>query len=330
MDGEKIKLSHIRVTCYTAVWQDDGAERLKPYYDAYEDVSLYINNENPSQSVAFQTSPTWPRIMVELAFVDGVKWSILFTCIMCGSTMILFTRNLAISFFVTGTILIVVTCLLGMLEIIGWQFGPLEAVTVPTVVGLCIDYALHVGHSYIHSLHPERQLRAFSVIKSIGTSVLAAGLTTIFAMLTLAFCEVQLFAVVGIIVATAIVFGICTALSTLVAIIAICGPEGKQCDLKWMFRKVCPQKKRRDSEISGDHELASVEPLNDNRSFIERKSMMVALNSPMNGEFPDQPLESSSIEHIEVDPDEINPEPPEQDTEQIISPITPIGFGQIT
>ena len=98
----RIRVAHIRVSCYTAVWEDSGAERLEPYYDAYEDIKDYINSEFPEYAVAFQTSPEWPRMMVELAFVDGVKWSILFTCIMCGATMILFTRNVAISAFVTG------------------------------------------------------------------------------------------------------------------------------------------------------------------------------------------------------------------------------------
>eukprot|EP00494_Astrolonche_serrata_P026434 UN26696 len=170
--------------------------------------------------------------------------SLIVTSTVCFVAMLIFTGNLLVALFVCSCIVIVVCCVLGLFELVNWNFGPLEAVTVPTCIGLVIDYALHIGHSYMHSVHPERNERSYSAVKSIGLSVLAVALTTIFAMFTLAFCEVYIFAVIGAIIAAATTFGILVALVSLVALLTICGPEGKQCDLKWIYKRYCEKNRR--------------------------------------------------------------------------------------
>ena len=56
--------------------------------------------------------------------------------------------NFAIVLFVCLHTIVAVIRVVGIYGTIGWEFGTIQVVAVPTVVG-SIDYALHVTHSFI-------------------------------------------------------------------------------------------------------------------------------------------------------------------------------------
>lgn len=59
-------------------------------------------------------------------------------------------------------------------------------------VGLCIDYAAHVGQTFLHT-HGTRQQRALCTVNTIGTAVLNGGFSTLLAMSMLSLSSAYIF-----------------------------------------------------------------------------------------------------------------------------------------
>jgi hypothetical protein len=101
------------------------------------------------------------------------------------------------------------------------------------VVGLSVDYCLHVVHSYSHarvkSKHAtlsERAQRVRAALVSIGPSIIGASATTIGSMIVLMFATIHIFVVIGIVVSVTLAMGIIFALGTLTSILTLVGPQG--------------------------------------------------------------------------------------------------------
>ena len=133
---------------------DQGSE-----YHSYFGVDTdYLNCSNSKSN----------SMEVEVAFLCGFYQCVDYTLLLCTITIIMFAWRFAIVLFIRLYIIIVVICVLGIYGAIGWEFGAIQVVAVPTVVGLSIDCALHVAYSYVHSNYGDRELRAKSAVDNIG------------------------------------------------------------------------------------------------------------------------------------------------------------------
>jgi predicted RND superfamily exporter protein len=115
----------------------------------------------------------------------------------------------------------------------------MEAISVPLVVGLSVDYCLHLGHAYNHAgegdksdlAHKpvtDRLARMRSALVSIGPSVVSAAITTIASMCVLIACDIHVFQEIGIIVSSTLVLGIYFSMCVFSALCMIWGPEHEQ------------------------------------------------------------------------------------------------------
>uniref|UniRef100_A0A915NLE3 SSD domain-containing protein n=1 Tax=Meloidogyne floridensis TaxID=298350 RepID=A0A915NLE3_9BILA len=101
------------------------------------------------------------------------------------------------SIYATLTIVSIVCCTLGMLLLLGWEIGVLEAVILVVVVGLSFDYTLHFGATMpskvcpIHSLQLAIRGAIRPILMSTVSSILA-GAVMLFAE-THAFFQVENF-----------------------------------------------------------------------------------------------------------------------------------------
>merc|ERR1712233_80081 len=130
----------------------------------------------------------------------------------CSAVMVCFTQNFYLVFLVCIYILIICVWIVGLFGAMGWPFSIIEIISVPTVVGLTIDYALHITHAYVHSPFPDRLRRAKSAVNDLGSSVFASAMTTISSMFILYFATILIFSDLGWVVASTTTFGVILAL----------------------------------------------------------------------------------------------------------------------
>merc|ERR1712150_455250 len=107
-------------------------------------------------------------------------------------------------FLMMGTIV----TMIGFMALQGWSIGAIEAISLNIIVGLSVDYSLHMGHSYQHSRSKKRSFRVQTALSEIGFSTLASALTTTGSMLILLFCTIVVFVVIGTIVSVTVLVSI--------------------------------------------------------------------------------------------------------------------------
>ena len=228
----------MRLSTRTFVDKELSGLLLQPEFDFWEAWMDSWNSRAPSQSRAIQTSSTWPRMKTELAFLSGTVWSLVCSVVIVSASILVFTSNLLLMAFTTLCILSVVLCLLGLFVVWGWPLGAMEAISVPLVVGLAVDYCLHLSHAYNTASDPatgkrltSRRDRARQAVLEVGPSITAAALTTVACMLVLLACRIVVFVQFGIILAVTLGLGITFTLTTFLAALVIVGPKGDQGDV---------------------------------------------------------------------------------------------------
>jgi len=220
----------------TQINKNWGGAALNEYYSKWQDLINDVNAESSASFQGVQTTSSYIRMEVEVAFLDGFINSVSYTIILCSVVMIFFTQNLYLVLLVCVYILTICVWVVGLFGALGWPFSIIEIISVPTVVGLTIDYALHITHAYIHSPFPDRVRRAKSAVNDLGSSVFASAMTTVSSMFVLYFATIVIFSDLGWVVGTTTIFGVLLALFVCPPCLMLTGPQYDQCHFTWL----CP------------------------------------------------------------------------------------------
>ena len=86
----------------------------------------------------------------------------------------------------------------------GWSFGILESICVTILVGLIVDYVVHMGMSYLESPSPDRRSRTVYAAVHMGVSICSGAISTVGASVFLCACTITFFPKFGIFMAVTI------------------------------------------------------------------------------------------------------------------------------
>lgn len=75
----------------------------------------------------------------------------------------------------------------------GLTIDLVSCIGLELAVGLCVDYAAHIGHTFMHIENGDRSDRALQAILQIGSAVLYGGMSTLLALSMLADSEAYTF-----------------------------------------------------------------------------------------------------------------------------------------
>ena len=127
----------------------------------------------------------WGWWQVQQILFQQALLGILISLIVAFGCILLFTLNVVVSICAIIAVASVVTTILCLLFVFGWNLGVTEAITVIMVVGLSVDYSVHLSHAYCDSKKKHRWSRARDAIEAVGISVFSGAVTTILAALVL-------------------------------------------------------------------------------------------------------------------------------------------------
>merc|ERR1719277_510176 len=127
----------------------------------------------------------------------------------------------------------------GCLPLLGFSLGIFESVGLIVVLGLSVDYTVHIAHSYneariegsCESKASEREQRASHAMTEMGISVLSGAITTLLASLFLLPSKFMFYHVFGIFMLTTVVVSTLISLTLLPALLMLFGPAGSAGDL---------------------------------------------------------------------------------------------------
>ena len=67
------------------------------------------------------------------------------------------TRNIILAFFSIFCVAVVIVSEVALMVYMGWQMGVSECVNVVIIIGLSVDYCVHLATDYQHQFHVFRK-----------------------------------------------------------------------------------------------------------------------------------------------------------------------------
>jgi hypothetical protein len=140
-------------------------------------------------------------------------------------TLIVSTRNLIIATMAIVSIIGIIITVFFTMVVIGWEISIIESVCMIVVVGMSVDYTVHLMHSYHESDLPNRFERGRAALTEMGVSVLSGAVTTFCASCPLLGATFLFFVRFGTFIAIITVYSIVWGVFFLMALALTVGPE---------------------------------------------------------------------------------------------------------
>lgn len=143
-------------------------------------------------------------------------------CVMI-CTVILIT-NLQMCVWIFLCVLLTIINVLGFMQRWDMTVDIVCCIGLELAIGLCVDYAAHVGHTFLTVTEGTRTERAFKTVTSIGTAVLMGGGATLLSLSFLSMSKAYTFQSFFKIFLLVILFGLFNGLMFLPVALSLVGP----------------------------------------------------------------------------------------------------------
>merc|ERR1740138_235641 len=137
----------------------------------------------------------------------------LFYCVgFCMLAVFLITLALIAHPVTSGFVLLCVAMtladILGIIKMWGLAIDNVTVIQLVISVGLCVDYAAHIGHNFMKQTGSSRTGRMMAALGDVGSAVLNGGLSTFFATMLLALSKSYVFRVLFQVIFLTVVLGL--------------------------------------------------------------------------------------------------------------------------
>jgi predicted RND superfamily exporter protein len=144
------------------------------------------------------------------------------TILLCFIVLVILFRSPVTGFIVLLPLLLTLGWEFGTLRLLGWSLDVLTMGISALIIGLGVDYAVHVTHRFKEERarkSPEEAVRA--TVMSIGTAMLAAAATTVGVFAVLSLSGMPAMGRFGSLTALVILYGLAAALIILPSVLVV-------------------------------------------------------------------------------------------------------------
>lgn len=250
-DGQRVTFTSVEFR--TDIKDTEPARVTWPYYETWQEAVDEQAAEAPvgvsKPLITLGYASMWAvttRTLIRNAFI-GVG-------IMLGVALVILslsTANVIVALFAFVAIGGIVTNLLALIQLWGFQMGLTESVSVIIAAGVSFDFCSHIANAYTESPASKRFDRTRDALTDLGISVLAGGLSTMISAATLFLATITFFKKFARFVVCTVALSLMWSLMFLIAFLLIAGPEKEFGSLMPVFRKLTPCLNSRRAEKKG-------------------------------------------------------------------------------
>jgi predicted RND superfamily exporter protein len=175
---------------------------------------------------------SWTGIPAEKAFVKGAFQGIITSIIFSFLVLMVTTRNLITSLISIFCVTVIILSIITFMHWNGQQFGQDESIAVVMLIGFAVDYVLHLGTDYMHSLAPTRFEKMKQSYKEMSLSISSGCATTFLCGGVLFFGNLLFFQKFAMVICLTALMAYIMAMVVFGAIMHIMGPEEGFCTIK--------------------------------------------------------------------------------------------------
>ena len=146
--------------------------------------------------------------------------------------LLISTFNIVQSILSVLCVGVIVLTELSIMVLNGWEFGISESTGIVVVIGLSVDYVVHLSAAYMHSPYSKRAERMKQAFTEMGPSIFSGTLTTFGSGFMLFGGQMIVFQKFAVLITSTVVISFCVSMVIFGAIMHIIGPEKKEKVLK--------------------------------------------------------------------------------------------------
>ena len=88
------------------------------------------------------------------------------------------TKNILLAIISIMCVAVVIVSVVAIMALQGWEFGVSESISVVIIIGLSVDYVVHLAADYQHSAEKDRSMKIRQAYMEMGISILSGTITT--------------------------------------------------------------------------------------------------------------------------------------------------------
>lgn len=152
------KLVYMEFRADVNVSARDPTKEKEPFYDKFEDWMQDWLKSAPDQlkSTFQEANFAWGWMPTEKAFVTSALSGIFIAMSFAFMILLVSTRNFIQSVLSITCVIIIVTSVVAIMELKGWQLGVSESISVVILIGFSVDYVIHLAADYTHCAFQSR------------------------------------------------------------------------------------------------------------------------------------------------------------------------------
>mmetsp|Transcript_21686 Transcript_21686/g.76147 ORF Transcript_21686/g.76147 Transcript_21686/m.76147 type:complete len:1073 (-) Transcript_21686:77-3295(-) len=200
---------------------------LRGHYDNFVAFNDAINAGAPAASIqtALGSPGRWVWMHTQSIYVTSAITGASFGAFLAFFVLLVATGNIIVAFFSMFTIAGILTSVLAIMTMLGWELGNIVSINLTILGGFAVDYVVHLAHSYMHNTGT-REERTRAALRDMGVSVLSGMITSVGASLMLFGTTLQFFSKFGGFLLMTVGCSWVWANFFFLALMATFGPEG--------------------------------------------------------------------------------------------------------
>lgn len=152
------KLVYFQIVATSIGKTYDSSALKQPILEKWEKyMEEYRNSTIDSLKSAQQTSGfNWAWMASEKAFVSSAMSGIGIAMIFSFLILLLATKNIILAVLSILCVSVVIISVLAIMVLKEWSLGVSESISVVILIGLAVDYVIHLAQDYTHSVRARR------------------------------------------------------------------------------------------------------------------------------------------------------------------------------
>ena len=186
--------------------------------------TLYSAPPTPSATVKV-TSESWVRMATELQAIRGTVNSIAVSLAFAVFATFIFTGDAFVAFMALLSMLAIILAVVAILVALKVKFGIIEAISLTILVGISVDFSLHLAESFTRSHFTSRGMRGVDAVSRVGYPIVSAAMTTMSAVMPMLWCQVQVLVRFGQVIPLCIIMSLVYGFHFFIPMLMSFGPN---------------------------------------------------------------------------------------------------------
>jgi len=220
------RLKYSKIIASTVGSQLDPMHLKLPIFHSWDLVVRQFKSTAPRsmQSISQNANEHWAFMDSENAFTKSAKQGLPIALAFAFVVLLIASRNIIVALAAISSIAITILSVIYVIVTRDWRLGIAESICLIIILGLSIDYTVHLANEFIYSQHRHRKYKMKQAYKNIGVSIFGGAIVTFGAGAFLYGAELMLYQKFAIIICCTVVISFFVSTIFFGALMHILGP----------------------------------------------------------------------------------------------------------